>query len=138
MSRGSWSPLGVHARVAGARHPGGYMCRVPGSTDSPRSSPMGSFQVPDGTPPRPPGIAGIIILSRRPARQSRPRIRYVPRSIPRSIAGLSNGDLSLIVSDSVTSDNNRQLILIEITKHESTFREHESESHILKFFSIAS
>jgi len=62
------SPLGVQARVAGARHPGGYMCRVPSSID-PRSPSTRSFQVPDGTSSRPPGIAGIIILSRQPARR---------------------------------------------------------------------
>lgn len=91
------SPLGVCARVAGARHPGGYMCRVPGSTDSPRTPPTGSFQVPDDTPSRPPGIAGIIILSRR-GRVACVFDTYPPILTP----GLSNGDLSLTVPDSVT------------------------------------
>jgi len=58
----------------------------------PRSPPTGSFQVPDGTPSRPPGIAGIIILSRRPAhgRVARifdmyPSIHHLPTMISSSL-----------------------------------------------------
>lgn len=68
----------VEARVSvggpstsrGARHPGGYMCRVPSSTAL-VLQPRYPFKCPTARR-RPSGIAGIIILSRRPAHESRP------------------------------------------------------------------
>lgn len=51
------SPLGVRAQVAGACHPGGYMCRVPGSTDPPSSA--HGILLSARWPFRPPGIAVI-------------------------------------------------------------------------------
>lgn len=78
------SPLGVRARVVVLATRGGYMCRVPSST-VPVPQPRDPFKCPTARR-RPPGIAGIIILSRRPARARVARSVCIPsiESIVRS------------------------------------------------------
>lgn len=78
------SPLGVRARVAGARHPEGYMCRVPGSTDPPFPRPRDPFKYPTARRPDPHELLELLFYRGDP--RAGELLAY-SICIPRSIVG---------------------------------------------------